>query len=112
MGTVDSISHRRVQHLPATRADAVFELVDALAGDTQARSPVELSLSPFFRRQYASIYDGLDEVLLGILPPLGEGSFRLWLWTRPRVPVGMRPRWQTGASCTTQTLSETTSPSQ
>jgi len=47
-----------------------------------------LSPSPFFRRQYASIYDGLDEwkydavaldeVLLGILSPLGEDSFRLW----------------------------------
>ena len=42
------------------RADAVFELMDALAGDTQARTPVELSLSPLFQRQYASIYDGLD----------------------------------------------------
>jgi hypothetical protein len=42
------------------RADAVFELIDALAADTQARSPVELSLSPFFHRQYACIYDGLD----------------------------------------------------
>ena len=28
------------------RADAVFELIDALASDTQARSPAELSLSP------------------------------------------------------------------
>jgi hypothetical protein len=35
-------------------------LVDALASDTQARSPVELSLSPAFRRQYAGVYDGLD----------------------------------------------------
>jgi hypothetical protein len=33
------------------RSDAVFELIDALSSDTQARSPVELSLSPFFRRQ-------------------------------------------------------------
>ena len=42
------------------RADAVFELIDALAGDSQARTPVELSLSPLFQRQYPSIYDGLD----------------------------------------------------
>jgi hypothetical protein len=42
------------------RADAVFELMDALASDTQARSAVELSLSPAFRRQYGSVYDGLD----------------------------------------------------
>ena len=38
------------------RADSMFDLIDALASDTQARSPVELSLSPFYRRQYASIY--------------------------------------------------------
>jgi hypothetical protein len=38
----------------------VFESIDALAGDTQARTPVELSLSSLFQRQYPSIYDGLD----------------------------------------------------
>lgn len=70
------------------RADAVFELIDALASDTQARTPVELSLSPFFRRQYPSIYDGLDEweydvdalgeALLRTLPEPEPDSFRLW----------------------------------
>jgi len=70
------------------RADAVFELVDALASNTYARSPAELSLSRFFRRQYASLYDGLDawrydvvgldEVLLEVLSPRVAGSFRLW----------------------------------
>ena len=70
------------------RADAVFELIDALSSDTHARSPVELSLSPFFRRQYSSMYDGLDEwqydaaaletVLLQALPELEPGGFRLW----------------------------------
>jgi hypothetical protein len=66
----------------------VFELIDALASNTQARSPAELSLSPFFRRQYVSLYDGLsawrydavglDKVLLEALPPRAAGSFRLW----------------------------------
>jgi hypothetical protein len=70
------------------RADAVFELIDALAADTQARSPVELSLSPFFHRQYACIYDGLDawkynadaldKILLGRLSSREAGGFRLW----------------------------------
>lgn len=70
------------------RADAVFELIDALASNTWARSPAELSLSPFFRRQYASLYDGLDawvydattldEMLLGVLPQPAVGSSRLW----------------------------------
>jgi len=64
----------------------MFDLIDALASDTQARSPVELSLSPFYRRQYASIYKGLkhweydgetlDAVLLQALPEPRE--FRLW----------------------------------
>jgi hypothetical protein len=47
-------------HTFTRRADAVFELVDALSGDIQTRSPAELSLSGSFRRQYASVYDGVD----------------------------------------------------
>lgn len=74
-------------HSFSQRADAVFELIEALASDTQARSPVELSLSPAFRRQYASVYDGLDgwqydqsslqALLLALAPaPVADG-FRL-----------------------------------
>lgn len=74
-------------HSFSQRADAVFELIDALASDPQARSPVELSLSPVFGRQYASVYDGLDgwqadqsqlqALLLAAAPlPAAEG-FRL-----------------------------------
>lgn len=69
------------------RADAVFELMDALAGDTQARTPVELSLSLLFQRQYSSIYDGLDgwrydelavkEWLLHLASTLEREDFRL-----------------------------------
>jgi len=43
-------------HRPA----AILDLLDALASNTQARSPVELSLNPLFRRQYGSIYDAVD----------------------------------------------------
>jgi len=42
------------------RPDAILDLLDALASNTQARSPVELSLSPVFRRQYGSVYDAVD----------------------------------------------------
>jgi hypothetical protein len=42
------------------RPDAILDLLDALAGNTQARSPVELSLSPVFRRQYGSVYAAVD----------------------------------------------------
>lgn len=74
-------------HCFSQRADAVFELVDALASDTQARSPVKLSLSPAFRRQYASVYGGLDgwqvgqnqlkALLLAVAPVAAAGGFRL-----------------------------------
>ena len=38
------------------RADATLELLDALASNRQARSVVELSLAPDFRRTYSSVY--------------------------------------------------------
>jgi hypothetical protein len=42
------------------RADATMDLIDALAANTTARSVVELSLSPWFRRQHASVHDAID----------------------------------------------------
>ncbi len=42
------------------RPDAILDLLDALTSNTQARSPVELSLQPVFRRQYGSVYDAVD----------------------------------------------------
>jgi hypothetical protein len=41
------------------RRDTLLDLLDALASNTTARSVVELSLSPFFRREYSSITDGI-----------------------------------------------------
>ncbi len=41
------------------RADALFELMDALLLTLDPRSPVELSTSPAFRRRFASVYDAL-----------------------------------------------------
>jgi hypothetical protein len=35
--------------------DAFFELADALSSEGSARSLPELSLSPFFRRKWASV---------------------------------------------------------
>ena len=43
------------------RRDTVMDLVDALAANTTARSPVELSLSPLFRREYSALYKGIQE---------------------------------------------------
>lgn len=43
------------------RADALFELIDALLLTLDPRSPIELSLSPAFRRRFASVYDALGQ---------------------------------------------------
>jgi hypothetical protein len=41
--------------------DALFNLSDALLSETQARSLPELSLSPFFTRQWPSVYEALED---------------------------------------------------
>ena len=46
------------------RRDTVMELVEAIAANTTARSPVELSLSPLFRREYSALYKGIQELSL------------------------------------------------
>ena len=38
------------------RADATMDLLDALSGNTDAKTPVELSLNPLFRRHYSALY--------------------------------------------------------
>jgi hypothetical protein len=50
-----------VYHSFDRRADATMELLDALAGNRQARSVVELSLAPDFRRTYSSVYAAVGE---------------------------------------------------
>jgi hypothetical protein len=37
------------------RSDATMELIDAIAGNTSAQSPVALSLNSLFHRQYSSL---------------------------------------------------------
>ena len=43
------------------RADALFELVDALLLTVDPRSPVELSASPAFRRRFSMVSDALRQ---------------------------------------------------
>jgi len=38
------------------RADAIIDLIDAISSNTFAASPTELSLNPFFQRQYRSVH--------------------------------------------------------
>lgn len=71
------------------RADSAMELVDALCSYPAASSPVELSLSPLFRRTHTAVSKVLSEVEwetisvaqmlseLQSIPPLRERSF--WL---------------------------------
>jgi len=42
------------------RADGLMDLLDALSSNTHARSVIELSLSPLFRRGYSSVHDSID----------------------------------------------------
>jgi DDE superfamily endonuclease len=42
-------------------ADALFNLADALLCESQAQSLPELSLSPFFERQWSSVYEALED---------------------------------------------------
>jgi hypothetical protein len=49
-----------VGHL-SRRADALFELIDALLLTVDPRSPVELSRSPAFRRRFSMVYDALGQ---------------------------------------------------
>lgn len=42
-----------------------MDLLDALSSTTTARSVVELSLNPCFRRQYGSLHDGIEQLFSG-----------------------------------------------
>ncbi len=46
------------------RQDALMDLLDALSSTTTARSVVELSLSPLFRRAYCSVYDAIAHLFV------------------------------------------------
>jgi hypothetical protein len=45
------------------RKETIIELLDALSSNQQAHSVVELSLNPLFRRNYNSLYRGIQEFL-------------------------------------------------
>lgn len=72
------------------RNDTLMDLVDALDCNSQKGSVVELSLSPFFPRDYTSLYKGitdyqpqkakknLAELAVPYLPPLWKGKYRLF----------------------------------
>ena len=50
------------------RVDTLMELIDALASNANARSVVELSLSPLFHREYSSVYDAIEHFFAASTP--------------------------------------------
>jgi len=44
------------------RADTLMELVDAICSNPHARSVVEYSLTPCFRRSYSTIFKAINEM--------------------------------------------------
>ena len=60
------------------RRDTLLDLLDALSSNTTARSGVELCLSPFFRREYSSITDGIDNFFQATAPEKKGEERREW----------------------------------
>jgi len=73
------------------RPDALLDLLDALASNTQARSPVELSLNAVFRRQYGSIYDAVDSFFVPTTPAAASGERRAHELRLLRLLAGLLP---------------------
>ena len=73
------------------RADALIELLDALSSTPNAQSVAELSLSPFFRRGYGSVYDAMACLFQASAPETAEEERRAWEETLQRLKVRYLP---------------------
>lgn len=60
------------------RRDALLDLLDALSSSPSARSPVELSLSPLFRREYGSVRDATTHFFQASSPESSSAERRAW----------------------------------
>jgi hypothetical protein len=78
----------------ALRADALMELLDALSSTPNARSVVELSLSPLFRRQYSSVHDAIAHLFQASEPEKAAEERRAWeqKWVRLIAPYLPEPQ--------------------
>ena len=90
------------------RRDALFELLDAVLSDEQATSLVRHSLSPVFRRGWASACDALSDgsldlpalrrLFAGATPAPLAGARELWvldgsIWPRPEAKTSPERTW-------------------
>lgn len=85
LNTWKEIRHQTADCFERSR-DALFELVDALCSEPQARSLPELSLSPSFRRKWSSVYEALED---------GRVNERKWseIWTPALLREHHGPVW-------------------
>src|SRR5258708_26963634 len=60
LNTVNNFRHEMYNGF-GNGKDALFNLVDALSSEAEARSFPELSFSPFFERTWASLYEALED---------------------------------------------------
>ena len=80
------------------RRDALMDLIDALSSTPNARSVVELSLSPFFRREYSSVHDAIAHLFQPTEPEKAEEERRAseQKWVRmiaPYLPQSQRQKF-------------------
>ena len=76
------------------RRDALMELIDALSSTPNARSVVELSLSPLFRQEYSSVHDAIASFFQPSEPEKTEEEWRAWekKWVQLIAPYLPEPR--------------------
>jgi len=74
--------------------DALMELIDALSSTPDARSPVELSLSPFFRRHYSCVFKAIAHLFQPSEPEKADEERRAWeqKWVRLIAPYLPEPQ--------------------
>ena len=84
------------------RRDALLDLLDALSNSPNARSPVELSLSLLFRREYGSVRDATTHFFQASSPAQASAERRAWeeelAWLIGQYlpPPQRRPFWLLG----------------
>jgi hypothetical protein len=85
----------RLYHTFHNRADTLMELVDAMCSTPTARSVVEYSLTPCFRRTYTALYKAVAECRW-------EDQALAWLLASSLPRPRQRPFWLLGVDVTPQ----------